>query len=178
MKKCPSEYYLEFESKIVQKVVFQNLNILKTLFYTHSVRKFGKNLGKLKFIERGIFESCNCLILRKNLNFRGMVFFHIWSFNGIYKIMENGWFMLCRAWPQINWILVRLWKGCGFGYRYAFPPHMSPIRLRHCTQDYDSASFQRPCPSPVFQQHVAEQLTQDDDTMQQFINRFATNIDF
>ena len=57
--------------------------------------------------------------------------------------------------------------------RYAFPPHMSPIRLRHCTQDYDSASFQRPCPSPVFQQHVAEQLTQDDDTMQQFINRLT-----
>ncbi|KAF4803462.1 E3 ubiquitin-protein ligase RNF123 [Turdus rufiventris] len=29
-----------------------------------------------------------------------------------------------RPWAQTNWILVRLWRGCGFGYRYTRLPHL------------------------------------------------------
>jgi Kip1 ubiquitination-promoting complex protein 1 len=83
-----------------------------------------------------------------------------------------------RSWPQINWILVRLWKGCGFGYRYDLPPHMSPTRLKHYTQDFDSASFQKPCPSLVFQQHVAEALTQDEDFMLAFVNSVLNQLNW
>lgn len=30
-----------------------------------------------------------------------------------------------RAWAQNNWVLVRFWKGCGFGFRYTKSPHMT-----------------------------------------------------
>jgi len=29
-----------------------------------------------------------------------------------------------RAWAQSNWVLVRIWQGCGFAFRYHKPPHL------------------------------------------------------
>jgi hypothetical protein len=29
-----------------------------------------------------------------------------------------------RAWAQSNWILVRIWQGCGFAFRYHKSPHL------------------------------------------------------
>ena len=64
-----------------------------------------------------------------------------------------------RSWAPTNWILVRLWKGCGFGFRYRHLPHLLPARNQQ--QDIGSASLQKPCPSPVFQEHLAAILRQD-----------------
>ena len=29
-----------------------------------------------------------------------------------------------KPWAPSNWILVRFWKGCGFGFRFVKSPHM------------------------------------------------------
>ena len=29
-----------------------------------------------------------------------------------------------RAWAQSNWVLVRIWQGCGFAFRYHKSPHL------------------------------------------------------
>ncbi|CAB1315625.1 unnamed protein product, partial [Coregonus sp. 'balchen'] len=44
-----------------------------------------------------------------------------------------------RPWAQTNWILVRLWRGCGFGYRYTRLPHL----LKTKPEDTNLPSLQR-----------------------------------
>ncbi|KAJ4918581.1 hypothetical protein JOQ06_018475 [Pogonophryne albipinna] len=48
-----------------------------------------------------------------------------------------------RPWAQTNWILVRLWRGCGFGYRYTRLPHL----LKTKPEDANLPSLQSP---PVY----------------------------
>ncbi|GCB75772.1 hypothetical protein scyTo_0016471 [Scyliorhinus torazame] len=43
-----------------------------------------------------------------------------------------------RPWAQTNWILVRLWRGCGFGYRYTRLPHL----LKSKPEDANMPSLQ------------------------------------
>ncbi|KAM6062170.1 E3 ubiquitin-protein ligase RNF123-like [Chlamydotis macqueenii] len=52
-----------------------------------------------------------------------------------------------RPWAQTNWILVRLWRGCGFGYRYTRLPHLLKTKpedasLPSLQRDLSVASFQ------------------------------------
>ncbi|XP_062316015.1 E3 ubiquitin-protein ligase RNF123 [Osmerus eperlanus] len=52
-----------------------------------------------------------------------------------------------RPWAQTNWILVRLWRGCGFGYRYTRLPHLLKTKpedanLPSLQRDLSIASFQ------------------------------------
>ncbi|CAF88646.1 unnamed protein product, partial [Tetraodon nigroviridis] len=46
-----------------------------------------------------------------------------------------------RPWAQTNWILVRLWRGCGFGYRYTRLPHL----LKTKPEDANLPSLQSKC---------------------------------
>ncbi|MEQ2258301.1 hypothetical protein XENORESO_015250, partial [Xenotaenia resolanae] len=46
-----------------------------------------------------------------------------------------------RPWAQTNWILVRLWRGCGFGYRYTRLPHL----LKTKPEDANLPSLQSRC---------------------------------
>uniref|UniRef100_A0A8C8A1U4 Ring finger protein 123 n=1 Tax=Oryzias sinensis TaxID=183150 RepID=A0A8C8A1U4_9TELE len=46
-----------------------------------------------------------------------------------------------RPWAQTNWILVRLWRGCGFGYRYTRLPHL----LKTKPEDANLPSLQSTC---------------------------------
>ncbi|KAM6343871.1 LOW QUALITY PROTEIN: E3 ubiquitin-protein ligase RNF123 [Alca torda] len=62
-----------------------------------------------------------------------------------------------RPWAQTNWILVRLWRGCGFGYRYTRLPHL----LKTKPEDASLPSLQKPCPSTLLQQHMADLLRGD-----------------
>ncbi|KAL5013113.1 hypothetical protein ScPMuIL_007383 [Solemya velum] len=67
-----------------------------------------------------------------------------------------------RSWAQTNWILVRIWKGCGFGFRYAHLPHLVPSKIQ--PTEFGQASLQKPCPSRVLQGMLSQILLQDGDT--------------
>uniref|UniRef100_T1IK83 RING-type E3 ubiquitin transferase n=1 Tax=Strigamia maritima TaxID=126957 RepID=T1IK83_STRMM len=85
-----------------------------------------------------------------------------------------------RAWAQSNWILVRLWKGCGFGFRYTQPPHMAK-RLSPKPQNENNIASQyqtEPCPSVLFQNHIAELLEQDPPLATAFLNSVLNQLNW
>ncbi|KAM9326176.1 E3 ubiquitin-protein ligase RNF123 [Gastrophryne carolinensis] len=71
-----------------------------------------------------------------------------------------------RPWAQTNWILVRLWRGCGFGYRYTRLPHL----LKTKPEDANLPSLQKPCPSTLLQGHMATLLREDPELGSSFLN--------
>ncbi|XP_051550361.1 E3 ubiquitin-protein ligase RNF123-like isoform X3 [Myxocyprinus asiaticus] len=88
-----------------------------------------------------------------------------------------------RPWAQTNWILVRLWRGCGFGYRYTRLPHLLKTKpedanLPSLQKDLSVASFQKPCPSLLLQRHMAELLSQDKDMAASFLNSVLNQLNW
>ncbi|ELK15106.1 E3 ubiquitin-protein ligase RNF123 [Pteropus alecto] len=79
-----------------------------------------------------------------------------------------------RPWAQTNWILVRLWRGCGFGYRYTRLPHL----LKTKPEDANLPSLQKPCPSTLLQQHMADLLRQDPDVAPSFLNSVLNQLNW
>lgn len=79
-----------------------------------------------------------------------------------------------RPWAQTNWILVRLWRGCGFGYRYTRLPHL----LKTKPEDANLPSLQKPCPSLLLQKHMAELLSQDKDMAASFLNSVLNQLNW
>ncbi|XP_075795694.1 E3 ubiquitin-protein ligase RNF123 isoform X1 [Pelodiscus sinensis] len=79
-----------------------------------------------------------------------------------------------RPWAQTNWILVRLWRGCGFGYRYTRLPHL----LKTKPEDASLPSLQKPCPSTLLQQHMAELLRSDCDLAPSFLNSVLNQLNW
>uniref|UniRef100_A0AAR2IRE2 E3 ubiquitin-protein ligase RNF123 n=1 Tax=Pygocentrus nattereri TaxID=42514 RepID=A0AAR2IRE2_PYGNA len=79
-----------------------------------------------------------------------------------------------RPWAQTNWILVRLWRGCGFGYRYTRLPHL----LKTKPEDANLPSLQKPCPSILLQRHMAELLSQDKDMAASFLNSVLNQLNW
>ncbi|XP_073699824.1 E3 ubiquitin-protein ligase RNF123-like [Garra rufa] len=79
-----------------------------------------------------------------------------------------------RPWAQTNWILVRLWRGCGFGYRYTRLPHL----LKTKPEDANLPSLQKPCPSLLLQRHMAELLSQDKDMAAMFLNSVLNQLNW
>uniref|UniRef100_A0A9J8DCW9 E3 ubiquitin-protein ligase RNF123 n=1 Tax=Cyprinus carpio carpio TaxID=630221 RepID=A0A9J8DCW9_CYPCA len=79
-----------------------------------------------------------------------------------------------RPWAQTNWILVRLWRGCGFGYRYTRLPHL----LKTKPEDANLPSLQKPCPSLLLQRHMAELLSQDKDMAASFLNSVLNQLNW
>lgn len=85
-----------------------------------------------------------------------------------------------RAWAQSNWILVRFWKGCGYAFRYTQPPHLA-ARLGPKTQQSDTTlpnPFYKPCPSALFQNHVATVLLEDPDAANTFLNSVLNQLNW
>ncbi|ROI83714.1 E3 ubiquitin-protein ligase RNF123 [Anabarilius grahami] len=103
-----------------------------------------------------------------------------------------------RPWAQTNWILVRLWRGCGFGYRYTRLPHLlktkpedanlpslqSPGKEREgnlmAPEVVTLPAFQdqEPCPSLLLQRHMAELLSQDKDMAASFLNSVLNQLNW
>ncbi|CAL8337644.1 unnamed protein product [Merluccius merluccius] len=79
-----------------------------------------------------------------------------------------------RPWAQTNWILVRLWRGCGFGYRYTRLPHL----LKTKPEDTNLPSLQKPCPSLLLQRHMAELLSMDKDMAASFLNSVLNQLNW
>ncbi|XP_074861386.1 E3 ubiquitin-protein ligase RNF123 isoform X1 [Carettochelys insculpta] len=79
-----------------------------------------------------------------------------------------------RPWAQTNWILVRLWRGCGFGYRYTRLPHL----LKTKPEDANLPSLQKPCPSTLLQQHMADLLRSDCDLAPSFLNSVLNQLNW
>lgn len=85
-----------------------------------------------------------------------------------------------RAWAQNNWILVRFWKGCGFGFRYTRSPHMTN-KFGPKPAHTDNPNFTQttaPCPSPVFQRHVVEVLESSLDVATPFLNSLLNQLNW
>ncbi|KAK1901710.1 E3 ubiquitin-protein ligase RNF123 [Dissostichus eleginoides] len=88
-----------------------------------------------------------------------------------------------RPWAQTNWILVRLWRGCGFGYRYTRLPHLLKTKpedanLPSLQRDLSVASFQKPCPSLLLQRHMAELLSVDKEMAASFLNSVLNQLNW
>uniref|UniRef100_A0A669QNL5 RING-type E3 ubiquitin transferase n=1 Tax=Phasianus colchicus TaxID=9054 RepID=A0A669QNL5_PHACC len=79
-----------------------------------------------------------------------------------------------RPWAQTNWILVRLWRGCGFGYRYTRLPHL----LKTKPEDASLPSLQKPCPSTLLQRHMADLLHSDCDLAPSFLNSVLNQLNW
>nr|XP_005992713.1 PREDICTED: E3 ubiquitin-protein ligase RNF123 isoform X1 [Latimeria chalumnae] len=79
-----------------------------------------------------------------------------------------------RPWAQTNWILVRLWRGCGFGYRYTRLPHL----LKTKPEDANLPSLQKPCPSTLLQRHMAELLQKDREMAASFLNSVLNQLNW
>nr|XP_032822269.1 E3 ubiquitin-protein ligase RNF123 isoform X1 [Petromyzon marinus]XP_032822271.1 E3 ubiquitin-protein ligase RNF123 isoform X2 [Petromyzon marinus] len=79
-----------------------------------------------------------------------------------------------RPWAQTNWILVRLWKGCGFGYRYTRLPHL----LRIKPEDLNNPTLQKPCPSRALQAHAATLLRTEAALAAGFINSVLNQLNW
>lgn len=79
-----------------------------------------------------------------------------------------------RPWAQTNWILVRLWRGCGFGYRYTRLPHL----LKTKPEDANLPSLQKPCPSLLLQRHMAALLSSDKDMGASFLNSVLNQLNW
>ncbi|RXM34784.1 E3 ubiquitin-protein ligase RNF123 [Acipenser ruthenus] len=79
-----------------------------------------------------------------------------------------------RPWAQTNWILVRLWRGCGFGYRYTRLPHLLKIK----PEDANLPSLQKPCPSILLQKHMADLLSRDKEMAASFLNSVLNQLNW
>ncbi|KAK8379093.1 hypothetical protein O3P69_019133 [Scylla paramamosain] len=85
-----------------------------------------------------------------------------------------------RAWAQNNWILVRFWKGCGFGFRYTKSPHLTN-KFGPKPPNSDNSNFTQataPCPSPTFQRYVVEVLESSTDISTPFLNSLLIQLNW
>ncbi|KAG0728488.1 E3 ubiquitin-protein ligase RNF123 [Chionoecetes opilio] len=85
-----------------------------------------------------------------------------------------------RAWAQNNWILVRFWKGCGFGFRYTKSPHLTN-KFGPKPPNSDNSNFTQataPCPSPTFQRHVVEVLEGSAEVSTPFLNSLLNQLNW
>uniref|UniRef100_A0A8C0IRV2 E3 ubiquitin-protein ligase RNF123 n=1 Tax=Chelonoidis abingdonii TaxID=106734 RepID=A0A8C0IRV2_CHEAB len=64
--------------------------------------------------------------------------------------------------------------GCGFGYRYTRLPHL----LKTKPEDANLPSLQKPCPSTLLQQHMADLLRSDCDMAPSFLNSVLNQLNW
>lgn len=85
-----------------------------------------------------------------------------------------------RAWAQSNWILIRLWKGCGFAFRYSVPPHLAK-RINSnpkLLSETSTSNHQKPCPSVLFLEHISEWLLGNPDAGASFISSVLSQLNW
>ncbi|XP_050413378.2 E3 ubiquitin-protein ligase RNF123 [Patella vulgata] len=81
-----------------------------------------------------------------------------------------------RSWAHTNWILVRLWKGCGFGYRYRYLPNLVPSKVQ--PTEFSFVSLQKPCPSQILQSLLAKILLDDEPTSTRFLDTLMNQLNW
>ncbi|KAJ9584194.1 hypothetical protein L9F63_021458, partial [Diploptera punctata] len=85
-----------------------------------------------------------------------------------------------RAWAQSNWVLVRIWQGCGFAFRYHKSPHLlrklGP-KLLQVDSSFINQSM-KPCPSTLFQGHVKEVMISDEALTTSFLNSLLNQLNW
>ncbi|PNF35407.1 hypothetical protein B7P43_G01736 [Cryptotermes secundus] len=85
-----------------------------------------------------------------------------------------------RAWAQSNWVLVRIWQGCGFAFRYHKSPHLLKKHGPRPLQADSSLISQsiQPCPSYLFQCHVKEVMMSDERVTTAFLNSVLNQLNW
>ncbi|GFO15439.1 E3 ubiquitin-protein ligase rnf123, partial [Plakobranchus ocellatus] len=81
-----------------------------------------------------------------------------------------------RSWAHTNWILVRIWKGCGFGYRYRYLPNLIPHKAQ--PTEFSYVSLQKPCPSQEFQSLLAKILLDDESRSTKFLDSLMNQLNW
>lgn len=81
-----------------------------------------------------------------------------------------------RSWAHTNWILVRLWKGCGFANRFCHLPNLIPSKV--LPTDFTFVSVQEPCPSQVFQSLLAKTLLDQEALSTRFLDTLMNQLNW
>ncbi|XP_041349539.1 E3 ubiquitin-protein ligase RNF123-like [Gigantopelta aegis] len=81
-----------------------------------------------------------------------------------------------RSWAHTNWILVRLWKGCGFAFRYRYLPNLVPSKVQ--PTEFSFVSLQKPCPSLKFQSLLAKILLDDEPASTRFLDTLMNQLNW
>ncbi|CAF1232898.1 unnamed protein product [Didymodactylos carnosus] len=77
-----------------------------------------------------------------------------------------------RSWAMTNLILVRFWKGCGFGFRY------SQLYQSRLLQGPRKDRIQEPCPSVLYQKEIGEYLLDNTDDAINFFNTLLNQLNW
>ncbi|CAG0892783.1 unnamed protein product [Cyprideis torosa] len=87
-----------------------------------------------------------------------------------------------RQWAQTNWILVRIWKGCGFAFRYTRSPHLSQNHdywsSVRSSLDYHESVLLRPAPSPFLQRQIGVTLKTNTELAASFLNSLLNQLNW
>ncbi|XP_015793426.1 E3 ubiquitin-protein ligase RNF123 [Tetranychus urticae] len=85
-----------------------------------------------------------------------------------------------RAWGQSNWILLRMWKGNGFAFKYASPSNMAfKLTSSHSNREiFSNLSYLKACPSPVFQKELTDYLTANPEVSNSFISSIICQLNW
>ncbi|XP_078339872.1 E3 ubiquitin-protein ligase RNF123-like isoform X1 [Crassostrea virginica] len=81
-----------------------------------------------------------------------------------------------RSWAQTNWILVRIWKGCGFGFRYTHLSHLVPSKVQ--PTEFGAASLQKPWPSQDLQQIFRGLLLREKEAATRFLDTLINQLNW
>ena len=81
-----------------------------------------------------------------------------------------------RSLSQTNWILVRIWKGCGFRFRFTHLPHLVPSKVQ--PTQFGFASLQKPLPSYVFQEVIRKMLLLESDRATRFLDMLLNQLNW
>ncbi|XP_063226205.1 E3 ubiquitin-protein ligase RNF123 isoform X2 [Bacillus rossius redtenbacheri] len=85
-----------------------------------------------------------------------------------------------RAWAQSNWVLLRMWQGCGFAFRFKRSPHLSRKlgpKILHPDSSLASRAWS-PCPSQVFQGHIREVMLSNETLSTSFLNSLLNQLNW
>lgn len=86
-----------------------------------------------------------------------------------------------RPWAQSNWILMRIWQGDGFAFRYQKSPHLAGNLGPRITHP-DSLMLMNytfpPTPSSVFQEHIAAVLMSEEEMASSFLNSILNQLNW
>ncbi|XP_028966775.1 E3 ubiquitin-protein ligase RNF123 [Galendromus occidentalis] len=85
-----------------------------------------------------------------------------------------------RAWAQSNWILVRLWKGCGFAFRYSEAPHLVEKKMSLLKPRVTPVlpPHPPPCPSVFYQNLISKYLEEHPTNASAFIESVLTQLNW
>ncbi|KAL3172704.1 hypothetical protein MRX96_012754 [Rhipicephalus microplus] len=82
-----------------------------------------------------------------------------------------------RPWAQTNWILMRLWKGCGYAFRYTLSPHRAE-RMASRPVESTVPSHPAPCPSVFFQNQIGRWLEDHPEPASAFLGSVLTQLNW